>query len=82
MESETDSWDDYVHIYTVAHNKSTNVHGYSPEGLHLRYSNAHRTQLMGQILKTPISILKILSNQPLPVDKKLQKFEKQNKEYN
>jgi len=46
MESETDNWDDYIHIYTEAHNKSTNVHGYSPEELHFGYSNPHRTDLI------------------------------------
>jgi hypothetical protein len=33
------NWDDFLHFYSSAHNKSTSVYGYEPETLHFGYTN-------------------------------------------
>ena len=46
MEKDTDNWDEYIHIYTQSHNKSTNVHGYTPEELHFGFTNPSNTEIL------------------------------------
>jgi len=46
MENEQDNWDEHVHIYTQSHNKSTNVHGHTPEELHFGFTNPHNNDII------------------------------------
>jgi hypothetical protein len=34
-----DRWDDYLHFFISAHNKSTSIYGFSPEQLHFGFLN-------------------------------------------
>ncbi len=46
QENSEDDWDEYLHHFTAAHNKSTSVYGYAPEQLHFRFSNPAFTDLI------------------------------------
>jgi len=46
MEKDVDNWDDYIHFYAQSHNKSTNVHGYTPEELHFGFTNPDNNELI------------------------------------
>ena len=46
MENELDAWDEYIHIYTQSHNKSTNIHGYTPEELQFGFTNPKNGELI------------------------------------
>jgi hypothetical protein len=39
------NWDDYLHFYSSAHNKSTSVYGYEPEALHFGFTNPSPNEL-------------------------------------
>jgi len=38
QEKVKESWDQYLHFFTMAHNQSTSVYGYAPEELHFGYN--------------------------------------------
>ena len=46
MEKDTENWDEYIHIYTQSHNKSTNVHGYTLEELRFGFTNPSNTEIL------------------------------------
>jgi hypothetical protein len=46
QENVEDRWDDYLHFFVSAHNKSTSIYGFSPEQLHFGFSNPAITDLI------------------------------------
>jgi hypothetical protein len=46
QEKSPDTWDEYLHFFSNAHNKSANVYNYSPEELHFGISNPNITDLI------------------------------------
>ena len=46
QEKSQEKWDDYIHFFTMAHNKSANVYNYSPEELHFGILNPPTTELI------------------------------------
>lgn len=38
QEKVNESWDQYLHFFTMAHNQSTSIYGYAPEELHFGYT--------------------------------------------
>ena len=45
-EKQPDNWDEYIHIYTQSHNKSTNIHGFTPEELHFGFTNPQNNDII------------------------------------
>jgi len=68
QENAIDTWDDYIHFYAAAHNKSTSVYGYAPEQLHFGYSNPAPADLfqMWPAADTPETYMKLI----LPIAEK------------
>jgi hypothetical protein len=46
QENIEDNWDEKLHYFTSAHNKSTSVYGYPPEQLHFGFANPAFTDLI------------------------------------
>ena len=46
MENELDAWDEFIHVYTQSHNKSTNIHGFTPEELQFGFTNPKNSELI------------------------------------
>ncbi len=46
QENVEERWDDYLHFFVSAHNKSTSIYGFSPEQLHFGFSNPAITDLI------------------------------------
>jgi hypothetical protein len=54
QENVEDKWDDYLHFFISAHNKSTSIYGFSPEQLHFGFSNpAVAHAMFFSLLKLP-----------------------------
>ena len=46
QENVEDRWDENLHFFVSAHNKSTPIYGFSPEQLHFGFSNPAITDLI------------------------------------
>jgi hypothetical protein len=46
QEKITEEWDDYLHYFVNAHNKSTSIYGYPPEQLQFGFANPSVTDLI------------------------------------
>jgi hypothetical protein len=46
QENVEDNWDEKLHYFTSAHNKSTSVCGYAPEQLHFGFANPALTDII------------------------------------
>jgi hypothetical protein len=46
QENIEDNWDEKLHYFTSAHNKSISVYGYAPEQLHFGFANPAFTDLI------------------------------------
>ncbi len=46
QENVENRWDDYLHFFVSAHNKSTSINGYSPEQSHFGFPNPAITDLI------------------------------------
>ncbi len=46
QENIENDWDEKLHYFTSAHNKSTSVYGYAPEQLHFGFANPAFTDLI------------------------------------
>jgi hypothetical protein len=46
QENVQDRYDDFLHFFVSAHNKSISIYGFSPEQLHFGFSNPAITELI------------------------------------
>ena len=64
QEQEFLEWDQYLHFFTAAHNKSTSVYGFAPEELHFGFKNPSEIDLLQfwPDSKDPVEYMEIILN--------------------